>query len=187
MILGQPTLNRLRSVVSIPHLCMKYPIIERMGMIYADRHTARWCYEASLKVGGQEGGLDNQRDKASSSRPLFGSRPLLRSRGIQTLSWRSRLVPAHYKNHNGWISSYRSGKQLICFLLDNRDAFVWLSEDMSRIDPNFFYHWLSIALGMQLGEEKRKVVKEEMTKLLEARFIIRYPSWLANVVNVKKA
>ncbi|RDX62999.1 hypothetical protein CR513_58615, partial [Mucuna pruriens] len=39
------------------------------------------------------------------------------------------------------------------------------------------------------GDEKRRAVKEETTKLLQARFVreVRYPSWLANVVMVKRS
>ncbi|MCI33345.1 gag-pol polyprotein, partial [Trifolium medium] len=41
----------------------------------------------------------------------------------------------------------------------------------------------------KLGEERRKAVDKEVRKLKEARFIteIEYPTWLANVVMVKKA
>ena len=39
-----------------------------------------------------------------------------------------------------------------------------------------------------MGEERRKVVREEMDKLLNVNFIreVRYSTWLANIVMVKK-
>jgi len=41
----------------------------------------------------------------------------------------------------------------------------------------------------KLGEERKKVVEEELKKLVDARFIseIKYPTWLANIVLVKKS
>ena len=40
----------------------------------------------------------------------------------------------------------------------------------------------------KIGEEKRKVVAEEVEKLVKAGFIgeVQYPTWLSNVVMVKK-
>jgi len=40
-----------------------------------------------------------------------------------------------------------------------------------------------------MGEELRKVVREEIDKMLKAQFIrvVRYSTWLANIVMVKKA
>ncbi|RDY09048.1 hypothetical protein CR513_06651, partial [Mucuna pruriens] len=68
---------------------------------------------------------------------------------------------------------------------------------MPRIDPRFMCHHLSVSPGSKLvaqrkrkqGEEKRAAIKEEVRKLLAANFVkeVQYPTWLANVVMVKKA
>ncbi|RDX98912.1 hypothetical protein CR513_18100, partial [Mucuna pruriens] len=68
---------------------------------------------------------------------------------------------------------------------------------MLRIDPEFICHYLPIALGFRpvaqrwrkLREEKRRAALKETKKLLTAGFIreIQYPTWLVNVVMVKKA
>ncbi|RDX96113.1 hypothetical protein CR513_21271, partial [Mucuna pruriens] len=68
---------------------------------------------------------------------------------------------------------------------------------MPGIDPRFMCHHLSISPGSKpvaqkkrkQGEEKRKAIKEEVGKLLAADFVreVQYPTWLANVVMVKKA
>ncbi|PKA50133.1 hypothetical protein AXF42_Ash020373 [Apostasia shenzhenica] len=57
-------------------------------------------------------------------------------------------------------------------------------------------HWLSLKPGAtpvrqkkrSFGGEKQRAIREEVEKLLAAGFIreITYPSWLANVVVVKK-
>ncbi|RDX95798.1 hypothetical protein CR513_21618, partial [Mucuna pruriens] len=51
IIIGRSALNRLGAVVSIRHLCMKFPVGRRVGSVWADSHVAQRCYEDSLKVG----------------------------------------------------------------------------------------------------------------------------------------
>ncbi|RDY13815.1 hypothetical protein CR513_01209, partial [Mucuna pruriens] len=80
---------------------------------------------------------------------------------------------------------------------ENQDVFAWPSTDMPGVDPEFICHHLSISPGfrpvaqrwMKLGDEKRRAAKEETKKLFVVGFIreIQYPTWLANMVMVKKA
>ncbi|KAK2455243.1 hypothetical protein QL285_002717 [Trifolium repens] len=68
---------------------------------------------------------------------------------------------------------------------------------MLGIDETIITHKLSISpetkpvsqKKRKVGEERREAINEEVAKLKEAGFIeeIKYPSWLANVVMVKKA
>ncbi|XP_020232498.1 uncharacterized protein LOC109812850 [Cajanus cajan] len=51
ILLGRPSLNKLRAIVSTPHLAMKFPSEEgTIITLHADQETARECYFASLKV-----------------------------------------------------------------------------------------------------------------------------------------
>ncbi|PNY16673.1 hypothetical protein L195_g013398, partial [Trifolium pratense] len=80
---------------------------------------------------------------------------------------------------------------------ENVDLFAWKSSDMPDIDESVITHKLSISPMIKpvsqrkrnVGEERRAAITEEVAKLKEAGFIeeIKYPSWLANVVMVKKA
>nr|KYP71888.1 Retrovirus-related Pol polyprotein from transposon 17.6 [Cajanus cajan] len=82
-------------------------------------------------------------------------------------------------------------------LTENADLFAWSSADMPWIDPNFICHKLAIykeakpvsQKQRKIGGERREVVKVETKKLLSAGFIreIKYTTWLANVVMVKKS
>lgn len=64
-------------------------------------------------------------------------------------------------------------------------------------DPDVACHHLSVNPNVKpvvqqkrkLGEERRKAIDEEVKKLVDACFIskIKYPTWLANTVLVKKA
>ncbi|RDX78623.1 hypothetical protein CR513_41075, partial [Mucuna pruriens] len=86
--------------------------------------------------------------------------------------------------------------RLVKTLRKNVDVFAWSAKDMLGIDPDFMCHCLSVSPSAKSvaqkkrkqGEEKR-AVKEEVGKLLTAGFVreVQYPTWLANVVMVKKA
>lgn len=68
---------------------------------------------------------------------------------------------------------------------------------MPNIDTSIAEHKLNINSTChlvkqklrQFGEEKLQGMKEEVEKLLKASFIreLKYPTWLANIVMVKKA
>ncbi|XP_072077771.1 uncharacterized protein [Arachis hypogaea] len=50
IIIGRPALNIFKAVVSMLHLCVKFPVQEnRIATVYADHQEARQCYNASLK------------------------------------------------------------------------------------------------------------------------------------------
>ena len=78
-------------------------------------------------------------------------------------------------------------------LQDNLDLFAWKPSYMSGIDSSVVCHHLAVKPVVQrkhkLGEERRKVLDEEVQKLKDARFIneIKYLTWLANTVLVNKA
>ncbi|RDX75707.1 hypothetical protein CR513_44383, partial [Mucuna pruriens] len=58
IIMGRLALNRLRAIVSMYHLCMKYPTGEGVGTVWADSGMAKRCYEDSMRVG-QRGSIVN--------------------------------------------------------------------------------------------------------------------------------
>ncbi|RDX96116.1 hypothetical protein CR513_21262, partial [Mucuna pruriens] len=68
---------------------------------------------------------------------------------------------------------------------------------MPGVDPNFMCHQLSVdeqarpvaQKNRKMGEEKREAAKQETHKLISAGFVreVQYPTWLTNVVMVRKA
>ncbi|XP_072076433.1 uncharacterized protein [Arachis hypogaea] len=52
-LIGRTTLNRLGTVVSTPHLCMKFPTPEGIATIRGDQKLARKCYNESLNLRGK--------------------------------------------------------------------------------------------------------------------------------------
>nr|KYP57137.1 Retrovirus-related Pol polyprotein from transposon 17.6 [Cajanus cajan] len=88
-------------------------------------------------------------------------------------------------------------ERLIKVLQKNASAFAWHSSDMPGIDPDFMCHRLAIDPNSKaviqkrrkFGEEKRRAIAEETKKLVLAGHVreIQYPTWLANVVMVRKS
>jgi hypothetical protein len=85
---------------------------------------------------------------------------------------------------------------LIDFLRAITDIFTWSPSDMPGIPREVAEHSLDIlphsrAIQQRLrrfDEERRRAIRVEMRKLLEAGFIkeVFHPTWLANPVLVKK-
>jgi hypothetical protein len=79
---------------------------------------------------------------------------------------------------------------LVDFLRANIDIFAWSPSNMPSIPRKVAEHALEIRAGSKsvkhclrrFDEEKRKVIGEEIHKLLKARFIkeVHHPEWLAN-------
>jgi len=85
---------------------------------------------------------------------------------------------------------------LIDFLRANADMFAWSPSDMPGILREVAEHSLEIRAGSKpvkqrlcrFDEEKRKIIGEEIQKLLMAGFIkeVHHPDGLANPILVKK-
>ena len=85
---------------------------------------------------------------------------------------------------------------MVDFLCANEDILVWKPSDMPGIPREVTEHTLKIRPGSKpvkqclrrFNEEKRKAIREEIAKLLTARFIkeVYHPEWLANPVLVQK-
>ena len=55
MILGRPSLDTLRVVVSTPYLALKFPTFAtKVGVIHTDQKEAWRCYQDSLRKKGKE-------------------------------------------------------------------------------------------------------------------------------------
>ncbi|KAM1256282.1 hypothetical protein ACFX2G_031011 [Malus domestica] len=85
---------------------------------------------------------------------------------------------------------------LISFLQENTEVFAWSYKDMSGISPDIICHHLSIDPKTKPVKQKRRsydveryeAMKAEVEKLKDIGFVreVNYPTWVANVVLVKK-
>ncbi|RDX65345.1 hypothetical protein CR513_56003, partial [Mucuna pruriens] len=143
IIMGRSTLNRLKVIVSMYHLCMKYPTIEGVGAVWADSGMAKRCYEDSLRVGQWRSAINtlslelDPRGHVERERP----HPVEKLKEIQVDPLESQ------KTKIDTIMTEEQETELIRCLQQNCDVFAWTPEDMPGIDPNFMNHRLSMADG----------------------------------------
>jgi hypothetical protein len=86
--------------------------------------------------------------------------------------------------------------ELLSFLDRNSDVFVWQTSDLTGVSRDIIEHKLQVnplarprkQKFCKMSDEKAAVTKAEVDRPLDAWFIceVLYPSWLANVVMVKK-
>ncbi|RDY09020.1 Retrovirus-related Pol polyprotein, partial [Mucuna pruriens] len=195
IIMGRPALNKLEAVVSTHHLCMKFPTGRAIATVWVDITMARRCYEDSLRIEltakeAEVNVLDIDLD------PRYFSEEK-RPHPVGDLKEVQIGLSADQKTNIGTMLGEKEESQLISTLRRNADIFAWTTRDMPGIDPRFMCHHLSVSprskpvaqRKRKQGEEKRAAIKEEVRKLLAAGFVkeVQYPTWLANVVMVKKA
>ncbi|RDY02621.1 hypothetical protein CR513_13891, partial [Mucuna pruriens] len=170
VIMERPALNKLGTVVSTYHLCMKYPVGKEVGRVWADHRVARRSYEDSLRIGSRLARADrpdvNVLDLDLD--PICDEeceRPLP-AKDLKEITIGTSLV---HKMKIGTILMREEESNLISFLQENRGVFVWSPANMLGIDIEFICHRLSISSGFRpiaqrrrkLGEEKRRATREE--------------------------
>ncbi|PNX91900.1 gag-pol polyprotein [Trifolium pratense] len=210
IIIGRPAFNALGAVMSTLYLAIKYPLDNGgVGTVRGDQLLAKRCYESSLKI--------RHRNSSSSSNPNkrqtppqgginmvesaeMDPREELHNRRVSPIEELEQIQiggQPHQTTNLGTALSAQERERIIKILKDNADLFAWTPSDMPGIDESVITHKLSISPDIKpiaqrkrkVGEERRAAIAEEVAKLKEAGFIeeIKYPSWLANVVMVKKA
>ncbi|KAK9901410.1 hypothetical protein M0R45_002151 [Rubus argutus] len=85
---------------------------------------------------------------------------------------------------------------LISLLKEFKDVFAWSYEEMPGLDPKLVCHTLNVGSEAKPVVQSRRnyhpndemQIKQEIEKLLASGFIkpIKHPTWLANIVPVKK-
>ncbi|XP_057432272.1 uncharacterized protein LOC130725025 [Lotus japonicus] len=199
IIIGRHTLNQLCAVISTVHLAVKYPLGSgKIRKLKVDQKTARECYNNFLDLYGKKSAAvghrcyeietpdDNvdPRGKGRLNRPT----PIEETKALQ---FGERVLKIGTK-----LSSEQE-ERLEKLLGENLDLFAWSCKDMPGIDPHFICHRLALnpsikpvsQLLCRMCGDKGKAAQLEVDKLLAAKFIkdVKYPTWLANVVMVKKA
>jgi len=217
ILLGQSSLNKLRAIVSNPHLAMKFPSLSvDILTIHVDQKVARECYAESLRV-------EPTRQKVASShspkrnipgrgRSPRGRAPLaehavtmidLDPREIEPrLEAKDELRQATLNGEERYTSigtamAVADVELIHRTLKKNADLFAWIAADVPGINPEIITHRLSVYKEARpvaqkkknYGEDKRLAARAEAEKLLKVGFIreARYSTWLANMVMVNKS
>ncbi|KAM2015174.1 hypothetical protein ACFX16_045732 [Malus domestica] len=215
VIFGRTCINDLKAMVSTHMLLMKFPTPFGNGYIRGDQLSARSCYNTSVKqqhlpVPKETLSIHNQvvktsPDEANSDLHDGNSQP----DDPRDDSFTQQAQPAEElenvsisKDHPnrmvkiGTTLSPPLRLSLISFLQENAEVFAWSYKDMPGISPDIICHHLSIDPKTKPVKQKRRsydveryeAMKAEVEKLKDIGFIreVNYPTWVANVVLVKK-
>jgi len=196
LLLGRPSLNKLKAVVSTVHLKMKFPSDEGKVLTLAvNQETARKCYEDSLRLRRKVAYSVSTTEVVPD--PELDPRLVHPERRPQPVGEVKEVLIEGKKLRIGGDLSLEQEQQLIQVLKKNLSSFAWSVTDMSGINPDFLCHKLNInplakpkvQKRRRLSGDRAQAAAEEICKLLEAAHIreIQYPTWLANMVMVKKS
>uniref|UniRef100_A0A2N9ECS2 RNase H type-1 domain-containing protein n=1 Tax=Fagus sylvatica TaxID=28930 RepID=A0A2N9ECS2_FAGSY len=185
VIIGRPTLNRLRAVTSTYHLLVRFPTEHGIGEMKGDQAMARECYLTSVSADQVPPDFDCRRSGRNFAEPTEKLEEITLTEGNEKRRTRiGTTMPAEIRG------------SIVQFLRENADVFAWSHEDMPGISTEVMVHKLNVNPSVHPVKQKRRVfaperneaVMTEVDKLLTAGFIreVYYPEWLANVVMVKK-
>ncbi|XP_065039424.1 uncharacterized protein LOC135673957 [Musa acuminata AAA Group] len=190
-ILGRPTLNKVRAVVSTYYQTIKFPTHDGVGEATGSPRESRRCYLTAVSLGKKarvESPLTDPREtkKLTPHPEPRGSTvdiPLMEARPDQTVKIGSELPE-------------QEREQLVGLLRENADVFAWSPSDMTGVNPEIAEHHLNIPpdarpvkqKARRQAPDRQRAIQEEVDRLLAAGFIeeTKYPRWLSNVVLVKK-
>nr|XP_025693487.1 uncharacterized protein LOC112795655 [Arachis hypogaea]XP_025693488.1 uncharacterized protein LOC112795655 [Arachis hypogaea] len=201
LILGRPFLNKFGSIVSTVHLCIKFPLQDNQVVtIHGDHKEARQCYNINMKFQNRSRQQINNVDLKQNDHALADLDP--RADFLERPKPSDDLQKVYFNNdpnkftYVGTSINTSELQAITTFLQKQADLFAWTPSDMPGIDPQIISHKLAINSAVRpvqrkkrkLGEEKKRALLEETQKFINAEFIkeIRFTTWLANVVMVRK-
>jgi len=197
VLLGRPCLNAFGAIVSTLHLAMKFPSDKgTICTVHADQQIARQCYAAGLKIAPYSRPRKQHRSEVAMTDldPRTNTEDRIQPEG-ETKEIPIGKHPEQVTKIGGALKSEEE-ELLGAVILENKDLFAWSIADMPSVHPDVMSHKLAIfrearpvaQKKRKMGEELRRAVKEEVRNLEGAGFIreIKYTTWLANVVMVKK-
>ncbi|XP_015944279.1 uncharacterized protein LOC107469410 [Arachis duranensis] len=133
-LIGRTMLNRLEAVVSIPHLCMKFPTPKGIATVRRDQKLARKCYNESLNLRGKNKEVHTIELGGIKAKEELRPQPGGRTEEVQ-------IRKEEGENTNIGASLEGDLRQrLIKLLQDNSDLSAWKASDMPGIDPQLMSH-----------------------------------------------
>ncbi|GKV25935.1 hypothetical protein SLEP1_g35307 [Rubroshorea leprosula] len=206
-ILGRATLCELKAVISQPHLCMKFPTPQGVGVLKGNQKMARTCYQDTFKkveLAAAPTGSENHKPTQLAQQTMSISDIEHRPEGVEQKAELVEPVETVPLNLDVPERTVKIGTKLIeeeraellKFLRDNQDVFAWTTDEMPGIPAELTVHKLStdptrrpmVQKRRLFGSKKQAAIDEEIQKLLQAGFIrrVEYSEWVSNPVLVKK-
>ncbi|XP_064995328.1 uncharacterized protein LOC135631519 [Musa acuminata AAA Group] len=141
-ILGRPTLNKVRAVVSTYYQTIKFPTSAGVGEVTGSPRESRQCYLTAVSLGKRANTEARLEDPRETKKPAPHPEPkgsiidipLREARPEQTVKIGSEL--------HEW-----EREQLVGLLWENADVFAWSLSDMTGVDLEVAEHHLNIPPG----------------------------------------
>ncbi|XP_075645638.1 uncharacterized protein LOC142616731 [Castanea sativa] len=166
-LIGRPTLNSWKAVMSTYHLSIKFPTEHGVGQVQGDQLASRECYLAMLATNEQVQTMNiEERKVVAETTEVLENVPL------------DENNPQRY-TRVGTDLEKKTKHDLVQFLKKIIDVFAWSHEDMLSIDPSVITHCLNVYPSSTPIRQKKRVfaperdnaIKEKVQKLTAAKFI----------------
>ncbi|XP_065049834.1 uncharacterized protein LOC135679779 [Musa acuminata AAA Group] len=190
-ILGRPSLNKSRALVSTYHQTVKFPTHAGTGEAWGSPRESRRCDLTAVSL----------HNRAKTETPLDDPRKMKRPNPHPEPSSPTYDVSLKKGRPDRTIKvgadlPQDEREQLVGLLQENADVFAWSPSDAAGVDPKAAQHHLNISPDARpvkqrprpQAPDRQQAVRQEVERLLAADFIeeVKYPQWLSNVVLVKK-
>ncbi|CAL2238162.1 unnamed protein product [Prunus armeniaca] len=180
VILGRPAMAQMKVFISTHMLLLKFPTPYGTGTVRGDQLGPRSYYASAVKSTNRQ-----HRGEALAAEPVEDLELVTLDEDIQDRQVRI-----------GTSLSQELRSDLVAFLRLNSEVFAWSYNDMPDILPEIISHRLSINPAVRPVRQKRRAydpeqyeaIRAKVDKLTSIEFIkeVDYPTWLANVVMVRK-
>ncbi|VFR00820.1 unnamed protein product [Cuscuta campestris] len=170
-ILGWPGINKVRGIISMAHLCMKFHTPGGIGQVRGDQKKARSCYLEAVKKmtkAFERVTLVSQEEDRSKLEPGDETEQIvLREAFPKKMVRIGRDLPGGLR------------EEIISVLREYADIFAWSVADMPGIDRSVICHRLAVMEGSRLVKQKKRYlanvrkdfVKKEVKDLLSVGHI----------------
>ncbi|XP_025678151.1 uncharacterized protein [Arachis hypogaea] len=158
--IGRTTLNRLCTVVSTPHICMKYSTVERIATIKRDQKLARKCYNESLNLKGSIKGKEVNTIEFGGIRTREELHPQLEGK-IKKVQIGDQ---AKKTTSIGGNLDEKLKANLVCTLTTKLRPLAWKASDMPGIHPDLMCHKLTVYPDSRFVQQKRWKLGLERTQ-----------------------
>ena len=161
IIIGRPTLNTIRAIVSTYHLAMKFLVGDLVGKVRGNQAQSRQCYAMSTRVVEKHKMVNTIFHLEDVETPLAPSnishtfRELdlrvkeTEKRGDPIKELESIKLDDQHLEHTVQIGLQLPGSlqdQLVDFFKEYKDVFAWPHKDMPDINSSVIVHDLNVDL-----------------------------------------
>ncbi|KAL0446534.1 UNVERIFIED_CONTAM: hypothetical protein Slati_1781300 [Sesamum latifolium] len=171
VILGRPTLNAFRAIISTYHMKIKFPVVRGVGEAQADALQARKCYIEAIKRGKkrvlEEASVEenyNKRGKDPIPWPKPKEETSVTVQPVEELL--VELIPGDPGKVNKIGSKMKEDvrDQVVNCLRKNKDIFAWTLQDLEGIDPGVITHHLNLNPTIKPVKQKKRHFGSEKDK-----------------------